>query len=214
MAEVSLRVCVLVAAVLFGAISASAPSRSYAAEFDFKAAAKAAEGRAAPPSAGSANSAGESATDIVALEEKLDYKHRAWAQEFKQKSFEWHLLSTKIIFGLVIVIVGFGLFITYLQFRRDYTDAVYHEKHVHVEAKPAEGESAAAPVAVPAKSVTSLKLGPGGLELSSQIIGLAVLAFSLGFFYLYVKNVYPMTEVGVAATAEKAASQSGSAASK
>ena len=120
----------------------------------------------------------------------------AWTQEFKQRSFEWHLLTTRIIFGMVVFIVGFGLYITYLQFKRDYTDSSYQQTTPQrVEIKPADGEAAA--VVVPTRSVTTMKLGPGGLELSSQIIGLAVLAFSLGFFYLYVKEIYPMTEVAV-----------------
>jgi hypothetical protein len=42
--------------------------------------------------------------------------------------------------------------------------------------------------------VSSIKVGAGGLELSSQVIGLIVLALSFGFFYLYVKEVYPMVE--------------------
>ena len=135
----------------------------------------------------------------------------AWTQEFKQRSFEWHLLTTRIIFGMVVFIVGFGLYITYLQFKRDYTDSSYQQTtHERVEIKPADGEAAPVAVVVPQKSVTTMKLGPGGLELSSQIIGLAVLAFSLGFFYLYVKEIYPMNEVAV----EKAVAQSKSSASK
>jgi hypothetical protein len=44
-------------------------------------------------------------------------------------------------------------------------------------------------------SASTVKIGPGGLEVTSQVIGLLVLAFSLAFFYLYVKVVYPMQEV-------------------
>lgn len=42
--------------------------------------------------------------------------------------------------------------------------------------------------------VTSLKLSAGGLELSSQVIGLIVLSLSFGFFYLYVKEIHSMVE--------------------
>ena len=205
----------LVMAMFCAALGLCVPADSGAGEPDFQAASEAAR-RPAPSPAPNASSAGVAAADIVPLEEKLNSDHRKWAVEFKQKSFEWHLVSTKIIFALVIIIVGFGLFITYLQFRKDYTDESYRHLPA-VEPKPTEGDPAAAAPSVPSRSVTSMKLGPGGLELSSQIIGLAVLAFSLGFFYLYVKNVYPMTEIGVAATAEKAekaAAQADSKASK
>jgi hypothetical protein len=39
----------------------------------------------------------------------------------------------------------------------------------------------------------SITLSPTGVQLGSQVIGLAVLAFSLGFFYLYLEKVYPIT---------------------
>jgi hypothetical protein len=218
MAKLHVSVSTLVAAIFCAVISLLFPAGSNAAEppTDFAAAAaKAAAARRAAQPAGNVKSSDEVEAEIVAQEEKLDHKHRVWTQEFKQRSFEWHLLSSRIIFGLVIFIVCFGLLITYMQFRKDYTDVSYHQTQPRgVEAKPAEGDPAAIAAAVPSKSVTSLKLGPGGLELSSQIIGLAVLAFSLGFFYLYVKNVYPMTEAGVAASAEKAEAQSKAAASK
>lgn len=206
---------VLMAVAFCVAISMSMPTGSFAAEPDFKAAAEEAARRSAQPSGRNADSADESRFDIVKRQAALDAKQRAWTQEFQQRTFEWHLLSTRIIFGLVIFIVGFGLFITYLQFRRDYTDSSYHQTHREVlEVKPADGDPAPIAVSVPSKSVTTMKLGPGGLELSSQIIGLAVLAFSLGFFYLYVKEVYPLNEVNVAKSAEKAKAQSEGGASK
>lgn len=39
----------------------------------------------------------------------------------------------------------------------------------------------------------SISLSSTGIQLGSQVIGLAVLAFSLGFFYLYLEKVYPIT---------------------
>jgi hypothetical protein len=49
-------------------------------------------------------------------------------------------------------------------------------------------------VATTIRPISSIKLGAGGLELSSQVIGLIVLALSFGFFFLYIKEVYPMVE--------------------
>jgi hypothetical protein len=52
----------------------------------------------------------------------------------------------------------------------------------------------AADSVIPLRPISTFKMGPGGLELSSQVIGLIVLTLSFGFFYLYVKEVYPMVE--------------------
>jgi hypothetical protein len=126
----------------------------------------------------------------------IDLYDRKWKQEFEQQSYVWHLLSSKIIFCLVIAIVIFGLFITYLQFSRDYRDwaPAHHAPPPPPPAAPlAEGQAAAEAV-MPPRPVTSLKLSAGGLELSSQVIGLIVLGLSFAFFYLYVKEIHPMVE--------------------
>ena len=186
----------VIAAVLLTLVSAGVSSRAAAAEIDFKAIADAAVKEAEQRPAGSDKSSGASRYE---RDFELEYRDREWSHEFRRRSYEWHLLSTRIIFVLVVVIVGFGLFITYLQFSKDYTDSSYRRKpEESIDPKEAAGDPATPAAVTPSRSVTSLKLGPGGLELSSQIIGLAVLAFSLGFFYLYVKNVYPMHEESIA----------------
>lgn len=108
--------------------------------------------------------------------------HLAWQFDFAQRSWNWHFYSTILLFFIVLLIVGFGLRITYLQFQRDYGS------------RPVEGGGASGPTPPsPAGAATStMKLSTAGLELSSQIIGLFVLGFSLAFFYLYVKEVYPI----------------------
>jgi hypothetical protein len=140
----------------------------------------------------------------------IDLHERKWTEQFIQRSYEWHLFSTRLIFFLVIAIVIFGLYITYLQFNRDYHQ--WSPAHRPSTAPPAPapaaagagpGAAAAAGAAdntlsdaqaAPLRPVSSIKVGAGGLELSSQVIGLIVLALSFGFFYLYVKEVYPMVE--------------------
>lgn len=42
-------------------------------------------------------------------------------------------------------------------------------------------------------SKTTLKWGPTGVELGTQVVGLAVFGFALAFFYLYLAHVYPVT---------------------
>jgi len=108
--------------------------------------------------------------------------HLAWQFDFAQRSWSWHFYSTILLFFIVLLIVGFGLRITYLQFQRDYGP------------RPVEGGSASGPAPPPpaGAATSTMKLSTAGLELSSQIIGLFVLGFSLAFFYLYVKEVYPI----------------------
>lgn len=115
-----------------------------------------------------------------------------WQRDFYKQTWEWHLFSTKVLMVVVLVILGFGLFVTYVQFKREYVD----------RATPTAGVVGEPPPSTPSGS---LKIGPSGLEITSQVIGLFVLAFSLGFFYLYVKEVYPMQEI---ALQQKAAQQS------
>jgi hypothetical protein len=128
----------------------------------------------------------------------IDLHDRKWKEEFTQKSFAWHLFSSKLIFYLVIAIVIFGLYVTYVQFNRDYRDWSLIPHHSNSPVSPApgalpEGQAVAGEVMLP-RPVSSLKLSAGGLELSSQVIGLIVLALSFGFFYLYVKEIHPMVE--------------------
>ncbi|MGA2188457.1 MAG: hypothetical protein ABSH33_08005 [Steroidobacteraceae bacterium] len=126
----------------------------------------------------------------------IDLNDRKWKEEFSERSFNWHLFSSKLIFFLVIGIVVFGLYVTYLQFNRDYRDwsvTSHHPRLPPTAGVPSDGPAAAESNEI-ARPVSSLKISAGGLELSSQVIGLIVLALSFAFFYLYVKEVYPMVE--------------------
>jgi hypothetical protein len=50
-------------------------------------------------------------------------------------------------------------------------------------------------------SATSFELSLSGIKISSSVIGLIVLAMSMGFFYLYLKFVYPIQDISTAKTA-------------
>ncbi len=119
--------------------------------------------------------------------------HDQWKRGFIESSWMWHLWSTGLLFVLVVGIVCFGLYLTYVQFSRDYSSW----------SPPPQGEGTGAAMqgaapdgsataARPATATHSLKINAGGLELTSQVVGLLVLAFSLAFFYFYVHRVYPM----------------------
>lgn len=122
----------------------------------------------------------------------LDYVR--WQRDYARRGWEWHLMSTQALFAIVLGIVGFGLWITWQQFKRDYTG----RRRVRRVPAADKGDAAPAPAAEPLleapRSAGTIKVGPAGLELTSQIVGLLVLAMSLAFFYFYVKEVYPMRE--------------------
>lgn len=84
-------------------------------------------------------------------------------------TFAWQQRSTELIFALVVLIVVSGLGLSFW----------------HVYRK----ESAP----------TKFTVGEKGVEVSSRLVGVVVFILSLVFFYLYVKTVYPISEVAVAA---------------
>jgi hypothetical protein len=117
--------------------------------------------------------------------ETAELRYAMWQREHNRDAYSWQLTSTRIIFVMVILIVLFGLFLTWLQFTRDL-----RRRPPRAQAKVSDAETTS--VTHPAGVVSSLKISAAGVEVTSQIVGLLILAFSLGFFYLYVKEVYPM----------------------
>ncbi|SFB00241.1 hypothetical protein SAMN05421688_2263 [Poseidonocella pacifica] len=112
---------------------------------------------------------------MAAMQQSLRayYEYRASGYDHRRRVFEWQLLSSKVIFFLVIGIVVAGLYFSWLQFAeaRRATD----EKRGSLE--------------------TSFEAGTGGIKVSSPVLGIIILAISLAFFYLYLTHVYPITEV-------------------
>jgi hypothetical protein len=150
----------------------------------------------------SANAGNEAAT---AEAQKKYYAYLAWQHEFAQRSWNWHFYSTILLFCIVLAIVGFGLRITYLQFNRDYGLQQIHRRTKEkgtAAAADGAGQQAVAPQA------STMKISAAGMELSSQIIGLFVLGFSLAFFYLYVKEVYPVQVLNLSESVSSPAAES------
>lgn len=155
--------------------------------------------------------AGQMLNSIASIEtEREAREYEGWKADFNRRSFEWHLVSTRVIFVLVMAIVLFGLWLTWLQFTRDQRLEARRFKQVvkRTAAKrddEAGAESKAAGQDGPPVA-TTLKIGTTGVEITSQVIGMLILAFSLGFFYLYIKEVYPMQSGREAVLAAKPAS--------
>lgn len=167
-------------------------------KIDFAKASEAAKARPAEAEAVSTSNT------LVKADLEQQAKHLQWQRDYERRGWEWHLLSTQLLFGVVILIVLFGLYITYVQFRRDYSE--WEQQPAGGRPGTPPGPETEAPPAATAEGppppralagATTLKLTPAGLEVTSQIVGLIVLALSLAFFFLYVKEVYPIREVEV-----------------
>ena len=85
------------------------------------------------------------------------------------RTFALQQVQTVIITAMVVVLVGMGLRLSYLQFILDK-----------------DGNT---------QSVTTVKVGSGTIEVRSPVIGVIILALSLWFFQLYVQHVYKITPV-------------------
>ena len=129
-------------------------------------------------------------------DEEQYLNHILWQRDYVQRAWNWHFWSTVLLFLIVVSIVAFGLVITYLQFHRDY--GVRRKARVANSASPSEE---VIPALLPTAS--SLKISPAGMEITSQVIGLLVLGFSLAFFYFYVKDVYPIQEYNLGTRATR-----------
>lgn len=100
---------------------------------------------------------------------ELQLQYEEKRLEQRARTFAWQQRSTELIFALVVLIVVSGLALSFW----------------HVYRK----ESAP----------TKLTIGEKGVEVSSRLVGVLVFVLSLVFFYLYVKTVYPISEVAPAA---------------
>lgn len=129
----------------------------------------------APP--GAATEAGTrlrySATDEMrsALGEAVYDDHIALL-DYNRRVFEWQMTSTIVSFWMVIALVVAGLAFAGVQFWRAM--------------RATAGDPG---------MTTDLELGTKGLKVSSPVLGVIILTISLGFFYLYLRHVYPIEHV-------------------
>ena len=104
---------------------------------------------------------------------KAYYDYRTEGYGHRQRVFAWQLLSSRIIFVVVIVLVGAGIYFSWLQFRAD------------LKATDKEGN----------RGVSTLEASTSGIKVSSPVLGVIILVISLLFFYLYLQYVYPIEEI-------------------
>ncbi len=100
---------------------------------------------------------------------KAFYEYNTDALKNRHDVFSWQYYSTIVIFLLVIMLVVAGVVFAALQFRHGM-----RRKNQNVD---------------------TIELSLGSLKVSSSTMGIIVLTLSMGFFYLYLKFVYPVTIV-------------------
>ena len=109
----------------------------------------------------------DSLTKIHYLEAYQEYyQYRTKGFQHRQDVFKWLLISSKLIFVLVIVLVMMGIVFSGLQFKKGSND-----------------------------SKTELEFSKAGIKVTSSVLGVIVLIISLLFFYLYLVYVYPIQEI-------------------
>ena len=101
------------------------------------------------------------------LIERAKFQKEEW--RYTMATFWWQYYSSILSFVIVVLLVFSGLYFAYLQFR------AFDFKHKDSE-----------------HQVTVIKISKNGFEISSPVVGLLVLFFAFGFFYLYVSNIYPI----------------------
>ncbi len=115
------------------------------------------------------------------------YRYRASGLRHRSRVFEWQLVSSKLIFVTVLMLVGAGMVFAAIQFRVGL-------KRPRVEGP--DGASPGAPTAVAAVDVaTQIDLSATSVKVSSPVLGVIILVISLAFFYLYLVYVYPISEI-------------------
>ena len=102
------------------------------------------------------------------------YDYRTSGFDHRRRVFAWQLFSSKVIFVIVIFLVGVGLYFSWLQFR----------------ASMAGGGNG-----TDASIQTTIEASAKGLKVSSPVLGVIILTLSLAFFYLYLVYVYPIEEI-------------------
>ncbi len=103
------------------------------------------------------------------------YQYRISGYGHRQHVFEWQLLSSKVIFVVVLVLVAAGIYFSAIQF--------------HAGLRRPPGTPTAA------EDVTEITASLKEIKVRSPVLGVVTLVISLAFFYLYLVYVYPIEEI-------------------
>lgn len=138
-----------------------------------------------------------SSTNLYASQSQLwlaKSAHDKWSYEHTQGVFRRHALYTKIIFFMVISIVGSGLVLTWYQFIRDSSNvSKILQPILNNKSGDKLDQTTISALLDAFRAEQSLELSRDGMKIKTRVIGLMTLVISMGFFYLYLTHVYPVT---------------------
>ncbi|APR79628.1 Hypothetical protein A7982_04975 [Minicystis rosea] len=140
------------------------------------------------------------------------WKYEKFRYEHAQAQYEAQSRDSRIVFTVVIGLVLIGVYFAYVQFQRDMQrpdtgassqpapadkpspvepkdEAVGEKQEQAAQKTSTEGAKA---VRGAASVASQVELGLSGLKVSSPVLGVLILTLSLGFFYLYLRYVYPV----------------------
>jgi hypothetical protein len=126
------------------------------------------------------------------------FAYRASGYAYRSRVFEWQLLSSKLIFVVVLVLVLSGVYFAAVQFHvalRAATRTVGKKVHEHVQEPPATTPGTARPNADALSLSSTVTASSSGVSVESSVLGVVILALSLAFFYLYLVYIYPIVNV-------------------
>jgi hypothetical protein len=117
-----------------------------------------------------------------------------WQNDYTRRIFEHQNTYTVFIFIVVNTLVLAGLYFAWLQF-----NATVHLsrriRNTSLPNSPQADKGTGPDLNQSAIATSELKLGPDGLAISSSFIGLIILGFSMGFYFMYLQYVYPIHTV-------------------
>jgi|SRR5712671_561677 len=113
---------------------------------------------------------------------RTQYDYQIYSYGHAKRTFDWQYWSGKLIFWIVLLLVGTGVFFSAVQFYLGLRHPVVRD--------PAKNESA-----VYDPTASEFEATIHGIKLKSSVLGLLILAMSMVFFYLYLSYVYPVRGV-------------------
>ncbi len=128
-----------------------------------------------------------SVPDLVDLQTKTkyeeslraSYEYQTYSYYHAKRTFDWQDWSGRIIFWMVMSLVTAGLVSSCI--------------HFYVGLKRPTGSSDKAPESK--NDATEFEATLQGIKLKSSVLGLLILTMSMVFFYMYLRFVYPITNI-------------------
>jgi hypothetical protein len=124
---------------------------------------------------------------------RADFEHSVWALQYRQRAYEAHHQYTMWVFILVCALVVLGMYLSWREFNLDERRRLRGKTRNPTE-KGEVGAGAGDPGGGGGAPTSSLDLTATGLKVTSPVLGVIILVVSMGFFYLYLKTVYPIQE--------------------